>query len=168
MRNFRPNISVIYWLSIVLVFTAVGCKKKNLNPGTMNPSGMLVDYLDCGATENPSQDCVVYQYDGQSVLLLQHRNAAFNCCHGEITADITFNNNTIRIKEKEAFSLCDCACLVPQLNYKIIDLEPGVYTIIVDGLYRSGGERSLEFVVNFSAANSGIHCIERNHYPWPH
>jgi hypothetical protein len=162
MKRFNGKRMVVILLGGWLILTAVGCKENALNP-----LGMLLNYLDCGATEgpSPSQECVTYQYDGRSTLLLQHRNAAFNCCHGEITVEITFNNNTIRIKEKEAFSQCDCLCLVPELNYRITDLQPGVYTIIVEGLYLDRA-LPLTLTVNLSISPTGDYCVDRSHYPW--
>ena len=163
MRNFLKKTRIIVWLPALLVIFIPGCKKNDINA-----SGMLTYFLDCGSVDNPSRDCVDYHFDDQNVLLIKHRNAAFNCCHGDIRADMDFYGRTIHIKEAEEFSMCDCACLVREVNYEITGLEPGRYTIIVEGLYLTGGEKALEFGVNIYPGKSGTYCVERECYPWPH
>ncbi|UCF06461.1 MAG: hypothetical protein JSV33_05390 [bacterium] len=110
-------------------------------------------------------DCVAYRYDGSGTLFLDHINAGFNCCPGEIVADITIDGSTITISEGETESACDCLCLF-DVHYRIDDLPPGTYTITFIEPYRRGEDEVLEFTVELDGTTSGSHCVERNHYPW--
>ena len=66
---------------------------------------------------------------GGDTLLLRHVNAAFNCCPGEITAEISISNDTITIVERESQPGCHCLCLY-DLEYRFENIEAGTYTII--------------------------------------
>jgi hypothetical protein len=74
------------------------------------PIGTLIGYEGClelgkgGPTDSipPDQDCMVYQYDGEGIVLLRHVNTGFNCCPGELLADITIQDNVIIIEEDES------------------------------------------------------------------
>jgi hypothetical protein len=113
----------------------------------------------------PIHDCVEYRYDGSGILYLDHINAGFNCCPGEIVADITITGGTITISEGETESACDCLCLF-DVHYRIDDLPPGTYTITFIEPYRRGDDEVLEFTVELEGTASGSHCEERSHYPW--
>lgn len=144
---------------LALIFS--GCSK-------LEPSGRLVDYDGCKGfqgDDTPSdKDCMEYQYNGQSVLLLKHVNGRFNCCP-KITANISIDDNTITIEEIEISGDCDCLCLF-DLNYVIINLKPGEYTISVIEPYSYEDEEPLEFTVDLSSSTSGSYCVDRHHYPW--
>lgn len=143
-------------------------------PPCSPPSGSLTGYEGCkefskdGATDSipPDQDCMVYQYDGEGVLLLEHINAGFNCCPDELLAEITIQDNIITIEEDESLESggCDCLCLF-DVDYRIDNLPPGEYTIKAYGMYLLGAE-ILEFTVDLTSSPSGMHCVYRDHYPW--
>jgi hypothetical protein len=159
---------VLVWALVIVTGSCV------FSPGP-DPVGRLVGRTDCkssggsnpGAATAPtsSQECVEYDYDGQSVLRLKHVNAGFNCCPGTVSADIDISGGTIRISEKESSSLCDCSCLY-DLSYEIAGLARGTYRISVVGPYQPEGDPSLEFLVDLDQASSGSHCVERTRYPW--
>ena len=136
------------------------------------PTGILVNYYGCKEFQKgtaidstpPDQDCIEYQYDGESVLQLKHVNAGFNCCP-EIAANITIEDNTITIEEIEISGECYCLCLF-DIDYEITNLPPGEYTIRVNGLYLEEGDEPLEFTVDLASSPSGIYCVYRDHYPW--
>jgi len=140
------------------------------SPGP-DPVGRLVGRTGCksfgAAATVPTSDreCVEYDYDGRSVLRLKHVNAGFNCCPGTISADFLVAGGEIRIKEKEASSLCDCDCLY-DLDYEFVGLARGVYTISVVGPYQPEGDPPLEFLVDLAGSPSGSFCVERTRYPW--
>lgn len=139
------------------------------------PVGILVNYEGCKEFQKgtaiestpPDQDCIEYQYDGVSVLLLKHVNAGFNCCPDEILADITIEDNVITIEENESLESggCDCLCLF-DVDYQINNLPPGEYTIRINGLYLEEGNEILQFTVDLASSPSGSFCIYRDHYPW--
>ncbi len=122
-----------------------------------------------GDNTSPYLDCIEYQYDGESVLLLKHINACFNCCPLEIFADISVLGNTITIVESETWDTmgpCPCLCLV-DLDIEIHYLPPGEYTIEVVELCLCGDYELLQFTVELSSSpSSGYYCVYRYDYPW--
>ena len=166
-----------YFFLFLALLISMSCKQdENIIPS--NPVGELVSYHGCksfvqekSASSQASlfhaqnQDCVEYQYYGDSVLELHHINAGFNCCPRVITAVININDNVIVIEESEAEQGCFCLCLF-DLNYKIEGLMPGKYTIKIIEPYASDQDEKLEFVIDLSSATSGTHCVYRSQYPW--
>lgn len=165
---------IVVCMCISLV-TISGCKKSA--DGQLTPNGALLQSNGCkqfvtnasGLVDDyvpgPEEDCIEYQYNGTGTLVLRHINAGFNCCPGEIRADIEFNGNVITITEKEVEQGCDCLCLF-DLDYEIINLAPGEYTLRVIGLYVDANDQPLELTLQFPSQNSGTYCLQRNYYPW--
>lgn len=170
-------------LIIPLMFVTAGCSSNNtagVDPEATGPTATLISYTGCKefasakiADGTPAdQDCIEYEYDGDSVLLIRHINAGFNCCPDLLTAVISIVNNTISITEEELLISggCRCLCLF-DLDYKIRNLPPGEYRIVVIEPYTGEpwgpeDEEMLEFTVDLSSSASGSYCVERNHYPW--
>jgi hypothetical protein len=96
---------------------------------------------------------------------LKHINAGFNCCPGDITAEIEFKGNLIIITESEQEQGCHCLCLF-DLDYEVTNLSPGRYTIRVAEPYVEENDQVLEFTLELFSATSGNYCLERNNYPW--
>jgi len=173
--NQKEMISIV--LCVMLCFSFMvgtgGCKKSE--ESQVEPTGVLLQYDGCKefqGANNTSQalvantsDCLQYQYDGQSTLILKHVNAGFNCCPGDITADIEFNGNSITITENEQEQGCHCLCLF-DLDYQVINLKPGRYTIRVTELYIDEHDLVLECTLDLFSATSDSYCLERNNYPW--
>jgi len=136
------------------------------------PAGALVGSSGChsgagagSALETPlTLDCIEYQHLGEGQLLLNHLNTAFNCCP-EFVAGIDIDDHTIIVSEDEISGDCDCICLF-DLSYEIVNLEPGVYEVTVIQEYLIEGDEPLDFTMDLLASPSGMHCVERNHYPW--
>ncbi len=145
-------------------------------PGAQDPAGIVAGFSGCktfAAGQDPDTgstnwDCIEYSYDGESILTFLHINAGFNCCPSSITAEINIEGNNISIIESENFDTlgpCYCLCLF-DVDYEIINLPPGEYTISVTELYLQEGDELLEFTVDLTASPSGEHCVYRDHYPW--
>jgi len=117
------------------------------------------------AVPSSDEDCVQYDYDGTGILTLLHVNAGFNCCPGEITADIDFANHVITFTEHEAKYGCRCLCLF-DVVYRIQNLDPGEYTIRFVELFLEPGDEPLKFTCDLSQAAGGTYCVKRTHYPW--
>ncbi len=173
----KKHFSIVTILFIALL-SILNCGENDGDSpsGTVNPNtrGELIRFSDCGGfedrgttTSTSSQDCIEYEYDhDQNILNLTHINAAFNCCPGEITADITLQGNNITITEDESEAACGCDCLF-DIEYQITDLPTGVYHIrIIELLIGEDGGEILEFDVNLSSIPAGEYCIERSSYPW--
>jgi hypothetical protein len=155
------------------------CVERTAYPWTSGsgaePYGVLVSRTDCSADITPAagtpivpgdMSCAEWDYSGaENVLRLAHVNAAFNCCPGEIAADIRMANDTITIVEHESQSMCDCSCLYT-LRFEIRNLEPGTYAVRFVEPYAQPGDELLEFSVDLAALPMGMFCAFREHYPW--
>ena len=173
-REWRSWITAAAGLvpSIVLLLACSDGNHMPTPPGPTEPTGSLVEASECkvGLSSDPDSvdscvDCLAYTYAADATLDLTHVNAGFNCCPGEITADITFQDSLIVVEEHERESGCDCLCLY-DIDYRIENLRPRVYTIRVVELYLRDGDEPLEFTLDLSAPVSGQHCAERTGYPW--
>lgn len=143
------------------------------------PIGRLIGSTDCkahpvanGAESAPAggtppdQDCLEYEYDGVSILLLKHVNAGFNCCPDSFAAEFHLAGDTIAIGETEWLTHpCMCLCLF-DLDYEIVNLPPRHYTIKIKEPYLWEGAQVLEFTVDLSSSPSGNYCVYRDRYPW--
>jgi hypothetical protein len=171
-RTFLGILCVMVCMGLV---TIGGCKKSadaQLVPAAAllqsngckqflsSASGPLDDFFP-----GPHDDCIEFQYNGTNTLILRHINAGFNCCPGEITAEIDFNNSLITITEREQEQGCLCLCLF-DLDYEVVNLAPGVYTLRIIEPYVEGGDQVLELTLELLSATSGSHCLQRNNYPW--
>lgn len=169
--------SRVLLLSIIFaIVIPVGCSEDNPSKPVATNAGIqseLVDFQGCKTSKQrgivpgvkPNQDCVEYSYDSEGTLRLVHINAGFNCCPGVIKADITIENDTIAIVEKESDPNCRCLCLF-DISYRIENLPPSEYTITISELYLNQDDPPVEFSVDLSSRQSGRECFFRDHYPW--
>lgn len=114
-----------------------------------------------------SGDCLLYSYDGSSLLSLTHINTAFNCCPDSFPVTISLSGDTLRIVENEMLDQggCNCLCLY-DLEYRVSDLPPGSYQLEIGQMYLGDGGETHHITLELSGAVSGNHCIARSHYPW--
>lgn len=172
--NRTKGLSILgVMICLGLIAGAGGCKKSS----EIAPTGALLRYNGCkqflvnasgqldGFAPGENEDCIEYQYNGRDTLTLKHINGGFNCEPGEITADIVLNGNVITITERESQQAADCLCLF-DLEYEIINLPPGEYTIRVIGLYVHANDQVLEFPLRLLSETSGTYCLQRTYYPW--
>ncbi len=162
--------------AVIFLIIPAGCSEDNPSEPTgysADPSGKLVDFQGCKTSKQAGsfpgvgsdQDCVRYSYDSEGNLRLDHINAGFNCCPGDITADISIRNDTIFIAEAESDPACRCLCLF-DVSYLIENLSPGEYYIRITGLYLNEEDQPVEFSVDLESRPSGMECFHRDHYPW--
>ena len=174
--NGLKRLSILgMMICLGLMVTLGGCKKSA--DAQLTPTGALLQTTDCkqflanasgqldGYIPGQHEDCLEYQYNGTDTLTLRHINAGFNCCPGEITADIEFNGNVITITEREVEQGCDCLCLF-DLDYEITNLEPGEYTIRIIEPYVDISDQALTITLSLFSATSDTHCLQRTYYPW--
>ena len=129
-----------------------GCKP------TETPAASAVDSLPLGSS------CVIWDYDGQGLLTLQHYNAGLNCCPvGQ--AVISVNGGEIEIDETVVDGLCDCICLF-DVDLQVFNLPVGEYTIVVREPYWQAPQETFEFTVDLTATPTGMVCDYRDSYPW--
>jgi hypothetical protein len=161
-------------LTMIILFTLAGCKENVATPETQ-PVGNLTSYEGCktfatttgleGNLQSNTKECIEYAYDGESILSLKHINGGFNCCPGKINTTISVSNNMILIEDREEEQGCFCQCLF-DLQYEILELKPGEYTIAVTGPYIQDTDERLLFNVQLYGPSSGTFCVNRTHYPW--
>ncbi len=174
-RYAPPAAAAVVFAAISLLIVVYGCDRDtSVEPEPrLKPAGALVSRTDCkeskylaapGATA-AGQDCLEYEFVGGDTLLLTHVNAAFNCCPGEIAADIRIQNDTITIVERESAPACHCLCLY-DLEYRIEDLPAGTYTIQFVEPYTTEADKPLRATIDLSISPSGESCVERAAYPW--
>ena len=111
------------------------------------------------------RECLEYTYDGRGTLLLKHVNSGFNCCPGELTADVTVEVNRIRIVEREQEAGCHCLCLY-DLDYRVENVLAGGYVVEFVCPYVEAHEPVMEVMLNLLEPASGQICMDRDHYPW--
>ncbi|MFA4948661.1 MAG: hypothetical protein WC674_09170, partial [Candidatus Krumholzibacteriia bacterium] len=167
-------VTALSLAALALFAAAPGCDRETaVEPEHhQKPAGALVSRSDCkGSTELAAsgtaaiRDCIEYELAGGDTLLLRHINAAFNCCPGDITADISFRNDTITIVERESESGCRCLCLY-DLDYRFENIAPGIYTILIVEPYVTDADEPLRSTIDLSVSPSGSFCVDRASYPW--
>jgi len=168
------NTKILAILIAVFLFAFGSCKEKVITPG-LSPIMIFKNYQGCktfaanagleAGFHSSNVECIEYEYDGEGHLILKHINAGFNCCPGEIGADFSVTGNMIYIEDWEKEQGCFCRCLF-DLEYEILELEPGEYTIEVKGPYIVATDEELKFTVKLFGSCSGTFCVIRTHYPW--
>jgi len=157
----------------------VYCIERDHYPwGFGEPSGGLINHSGCGGFDDGSkpvdtleEDCVSYEYDGESELILRHHNALFNCCPDYLYAVVSVVGNTIDIVEYESTDIsggCDCICVF-DLDYFLVFISPGIYTIRIDNpqyYICPAACDPIEFEVDLTGPTSGAYCVDRPYLPW--
>jgi hypothetical protein len=160
---------------LCIAFPACSEEDEGITPDDPStPSGKLTSASECKTFTGPAleaamsatESCIEYSYDpAKQVLDLKHVNAGFNCCPGELSADISVEKNIITISEREREALCNCNCLY-DLTIEIRNLMPGMYTIHMVEPYRHDADPELSFQVDLNAVPEGKSCVPRSYYPW--
>jgi len=166
----QKKVFIVVVLGILITIVS-GCKKSEIAPGV--PEGLLINHSECKKTlisqssdtgkysPGPIRECLVFHYDGKKTLEMEHINALFNCCPGEITVDFEFTGNTIIITEKQAETGCHCICHY-DVNFHLDNILPAVYTIRIIAADSNGENR--EFSINLDLIQSGSQCWDS---PYP-
>jgi hypothetical protein len=162
----------IFDISDLISNLYLGGSEPNCPPPMAPPYGNLVNIIDCyerGETRvPPEEDCIEYNYDGTSTLLIRHINAGFNCCPLDIYSYISIAGNQITIYEYETFDTagpCPCMCLY-EIYYEINNLPPGEYTIEIRGQCIWPDDDYLVYTTDLVSSPVGEYCLYRGYYPW--
>lgn len=156
---------LIFMVMVLFLFNVPGCKTNSINSNeNLNPEGSLLNYVGCkgetastfqgqdGVNQGETQECIIFEYAGNT-LNLKHVNAYLNCCPGEITADILFQDQSIVITEKEAELGCFCTCYY-DIDYQINNIGRGVYTISI----QYGNEVRFQCTIDLYSNSQGEIC----------
>ncbi len=156
---------------LALLLGIYTCEMEKVTGG--QSSGSLVKSSECKEFkstlygENPADtlSCLEYAYDVENEkLIIKHLNAGFNCCPVKILGKISFDHDTIIIKESEKDGLCDCLCLY-DLEYNLSGISEKQYTVRLIEPYRSDQEE-FKVVFDLAASAEGSFCLTRKRYPW--
>jgi hypothetical protein len=155
----------VFFLAASLLICIPGCKKaSDIFPD--DAIGELIDYTGCKVLQGKQgsnldrtaqnvQECIEYKYNGANTLLINHTNAVFNCCPGNILAGIEFSEGLISILEREAEHGCKCLCHY-DLDFRLTHIPPGIYTIRIT----CEGGRILEYTIDLNVSLNGSKCWE--------
>jgi hypothetical protein len=156
--NFLPGIALLIGVFII------SCDKENpLSHSDCKNFNLKATTESCDWGSDSS--CVCFNYNVQDKrLILNHINAAFNCCPGEIYCDIKIKGDTIFLKEKEEKAMCDCGCLY-DVDIIVSDIERHKYVINLNEPY-SGDQGKIVFEIDLTSNETGVFCVERKQYPW--
>lgn len=147
------------------------CEKERALTGL--PSGELVNSTDCNDFKSTAEAehisdtlcCIEFSYDAEDEKLqLKHINAGFNCCPEKIKGEISFENDSVIIKESEKDGLCDCLCLY-DLDYTLSGISKKTYTICFIEPY-AGDQEKLNVCIDLTKNTEGSYCLVRKNYPW--
>jgi hypothetical protein len=178
MKIHNQFATLVLFLTLIVaagLLIMTGITACDTGGGNDAPDGISVTLThgDCTSNKpmigaNPriaEPDCLEYTCDGDSVLHLRHHNAAFNCCPGDLTAEVTVEGTNITITEHESQAECDCDCLY-DLDYTITGLQAGQYTITVNEPYVPAGDPLLQCAISLLPDHEGKCCLDRPYYPW--
>lgn len=164
-----------FWVDLAQSPSGTMCEERPQYPWGSEPVGTVTGISACksngvGAAADPApadQSCIELQYDGDGTLNLTHINAGFNCCPTSIGAQFGFDGSTITVTEIEDLSggACHCLCLY-DLQFRITDLPPGEYRLIIVEPYRNETDPALDFVIDLTQSPQAMTCVQRSAYPW--
>lgn len=165
-RAVRKHLFYVPALAVAAILIGCGSDEPTGSGSpTSEPAVGYLGYRGCKSTDSISQsapgaaqECLVYSYDGESLLEISHVNAVFNCCPDSLIGSISLTGDGITMTESGE-GLCDCLCLY-DLDYRLAGVAPGTYTLSVAGI------ADLEVTVDLAAEPSGRHCVDRSGYPW--
>ncbi len=160
-------------LPAVFIFFVASCESDEISQKPVNLTGNLISSSDCKSLKSAngtydisdSLSCIDYSFDSKTNhLTIQHINAGFNCCPGNLSCDARLKNDSIIIQEFESAYLCSCECLY-DLEIAINGVDPGTYQIKFIEPY-IGDNAEINFELDLSNTIEGSYCVTRKHYPW--
>lgn len=126
---------VLFSLLSVMFMAAAICCNDNENPveniGLKNFANSGCKGNNTRAEDEGRVECLEYYVIHEGFLYLNHQNVLFNCCPGELGADISVDDNSIIINEHETEQGCKCICTY-DLSYEVGPLTEGkTYSISI-------------------------------------
>ena len=149
----------ILFITAAIICLMCACDGQNDNPSNESQADItLKNFANTGCkrefqartrtdedawTETLEYSCIHTNY-----LYVKHNNVVFNCCPGELKADIKVSDNAITVTEWSTDDLCKCICTY-DLSYEIGPLKEGhTYSLSI------GHKGSEHPVADFTFSNS--------------
>ena len=139
----------------------VGCTNDGDNPvgnqkdielKNFSNSGCKSNLVRTRSDYNTRKEVFKYSYIHEGYLYVTHQDAMFNCCPEALGANISVEDNQIKVGEFESGGYCNCICPY-DLSYEIGPLVEGTTYIIYIG-YKGIESKVAEFV--FHNSMSGV------------
>lgn len=126
-------------LAFVMALTAVACDNNDENPvGEGQVPVTLKNFANTGCKGNSARaigdssalsEAIEYSCIHEGYLYLNHVDAIFNCCPGELNASVKVDGNLITVSEWSTEDGCKCICPY-DLSYEIGPLQEGVAYVL--------------------------------------
>lgn len=165
--------SLMFLLSCSDISDTTKCPT-GVDPFADYPYGSLRSHTGCKSisgkiqTEiSDSDECITYQYfPDDEILYIAHKNTAFNCDPGKITAKVSIVDKTISIEEKQEKNGAKCNCLY-DVDYDLRNIEEDIYLVSINGPIIDGVNiPSLSFYIDLKSSHYQTLCTPRGFYPW--
>ncbi len=169
----KIKVNLIFQLLMVVAFILNwSCSKDDpLSPSKIEE--VQTSQTSCKGTKSASinnsvlanKSCIEYSYNFEKKeLAIEHINAGFNCCPGEIHCQVSISGDTIIVSEYEEGALCNCNCLY-DLTISITTIEPESYILKFEEPY-CGEQEKLISKIDLNKSLTGQFCVNRDIYPW--
>ena len=142
-------------LLATLLITVIVCCDENDNPAQTLE---LKNFSNTGcknstrAGDDDIKEFVEYAVLHEGYLYVNHQNIWFNCCPGELKAEVSVENHCITVSEWSTEEMCNCMCPF-DMSYEVGPLKEGVtYTIKIG--YKGVEKEVADFV--FQNTMSGV------------
>ena len=147
--------------AVVLLFVLGSCNESNENPTEEVQNIELKNFSNTGCKNNEvrtrsGENGWTDVFEDRSIrdgyLYVTHKDVHFNCCPGELKADVSAEGNRITVREWSTEDECDCICTF-DLSYEIGPLVEGAtYSLWIE--YKGEVSQVAEF--KFSHSMSGV------------
>lgn len=169
----KKQHACIFLMSLIL--SLGGCTGTGDTEGHATPEGIITALSGCGGftdsrhekntllTYDTNHTYISYSYQDNR-LVMQHKNAVFNCCPASISAQSEIEGNTLHITETEDISkqACDCRCLY-DVEIALQDIVNNHYVLTFDEAY---GDDDITLMIQLENNTSGVEIFPRSYYPY--
>lgn len=164
MKQLKSSLCAI---AVFVLFTTA-CTEKH-DDIDLILTGSLISKTECKTNKSTSisnnESCIKYSFNKEkNTLVLNHINAAFNCCPDSFYCIFAESGDTIIIEEYEKEAGCRCNCLY-DLTFEIKGVNASNYIIKMVEPYVSD-EKKLVFQIDLLTNENGNFCVTRSKYPW--
>lgn len=172
LTSRRPSL-ILFFLAAMLS----ACGENNSGTEPENSAGIdarIISIAPSAAMRSDERDIayaatesgVTWYYDETSEsLVLRHRNAALRGDGNDLTLRVRIEENIITVLERQKETAAGPLGL-HDIEFRITDLPPRAYRMVVIEPYVERGQRPLSFRLDLVEALSGSVSVERSQHPW--